>query len=214
MTDCTNTVDGKYHSDRGCNDYIECVNGVLNNQMCPRRDMEFNLHLQTCEDGRTKSPTCIRQARRTPEINLAIIGGAVKPVNDAPADMYYDERNGLSPVERRERYEKERLEAEMTREKDARRARLLAEKLRDLERKENRLVLGGEKVESRRRVNPGCVRSCDGLTTGRYPSCRGCNYFVICTIRGRFRERKCSHNHEFDILRERCRKHSHSCILE
>ncbi|XP_012940871.1 SCO-spondin [Aplysia californica] len=214
VTDCTNTVDGKYHSDRGCNDYIECVNGVLNNQMCPRRDMEFNLHLQTCEDGRTKSPTCIRQARRTPEINLAIIGGAVKPVNDAPADMYYDERNGLSPVERRERYEKERLEAEMTREKDARRARLLAEKLRDLERKENRLVLGGEKVESRRRVNPGCVRSCDGLTTGRYPSCRGCNYFVICTIRGRFRERKCSHNHEFDILRERCRKHSHSCILE
>ncbi|KAK7499827.1 hypothetical protein BaRGS_00008918 [Batillaria attramentaria] len=59
-----------------------------------------------------------------------------------------------------------------------------------------------------------CRSECWGLKPGYYPSCRGCQYYILCTKYGRKLERRCQRNGQWDDDHKKCRKRSSTCIHE
>ncbi|XP_005103494.1 uncharacterized protein LOC101847277 [Aplysia californica] len=141
--------------------------------------------------------------------------------------MYYDESSGLTPKERREMYDLQMEEEDYVRMKEKEKEEELRE-IRAQEEREKEAIVELEKkldelekmkneVDTReggKRINPGCVTSCDELTAGKYPSCKGCDHFALCTKHGYFRERKCKNNREFDVDVNKCVQASSTCFYE
>ena len=56
-----------------------------------------------------------------------------------------------------------------------------------------------------------CRKDCSGAQPGKYPSCRGCGHYVICTKHGVALQRRCLGHKFWDDERKRCKRHSRTC---
>lgn len=223
ITDCREQNDGDYHSCSNCSSFIRCESERSQEISCPDSRMEFNGHFDTCMG--TKSPTC----KRSQTIFRSATSTGVM-VSDAAADEYYDEIHGLNAEERREMYEK-------TRKKTAAELREMAaeegdnetndvdpfdmdltedpddEETVDVEEggffdKVKNFITAATRTQPQ---VPGCVTSCEGLNGGRYPSCKGCEFYWRCYKKGKSRHRECINNKKWDDKVKRCRPKSSTC---
>ncbi|CAG5124425.1 unnamed protein product, partial [Candidula unifasciata] len=58
---------------------------------------------------------------------------------------------------------------------------------------------------------PNCKTHCQDTREGKYPSCRGCDHYVVCTKYGMLHQKLCPVGRQWDDHKKACRAKSSTC---
>ncbi|BFZ25593.1 hypothetical protein BsWGS_28632 [Bradybaena similaris] len=201
---CQDKTDGTYHSCAGCHSYVECTAGRLTSRLCPELAMSWNQHTRRCE--RQKSPTCKVSTRRS-----SIPGGGFQrdAVNLAGSSDKHGRRATDVTAHLQKTAQEDWLKTGindplLTSSVETRRFDKTA-KLKSTQVKEpNSRGRDGRTI-------PNCKRHCRDAKEGKYPSCRGCDHYVVCTRYKVLQEQRCPGGRHWDDHKKGCRSFSSTC---